>query len=239
MIYNFYFFQSSILRNHCMGKRTALITGGSRGIGKAIATIMSKQNIAVLTPTRQEMDLLKPDSIDQYCKGVTKKVDIIINNAGINPINDILQVNTNTMHEVLQVNLLAPINIIKYFLPGMIERKFGRIVNISSIWSTVSKKGRCAYSVSKSGLDAYTRSLAIEMSQHNILTNSIAPGFVKTELTTQNNTPAQIAEIAGMLPIKRFAEPEEIAEIVYFLSSENNSFITGQTIIADGGYTCL
>ena len=95
------------------------------------------------------------------------------------------------------------------------------------------------YSISKSGVKGLTTAAAVELSKYNILVNAVAPGFVKTEMTTQNNTPEQIASIAQDLPIRRLAEPSEIAELVYFLASEKNSFITGQTIYIDGGFSCV
>jgi 3-oxoacyl-[acyl-carrier protein] reductase len=120
----------------------------------------------------------------------------------------------------------------------MKRNNYGRIVNISSVWSKVTKPGRLVYSMTKSGLNALTRSLAVELAESNILVNSVAPGYVNTELTKQNNTPAEIEKIKETIPLRRLAEPEEIAETVAFLVSSRNTYITGQVIIADGGYTC-
>ena len=116
---------------------------------------------------------------------------------------------------------------------------YGRIVNISSIWSGVTKPGRSIYASSKAAINAFTRTAAVEYAAHNVLVNAVAPGYVNTELTQVNNTPEQIEAIKSNLPTKRLAEPVEIAELVFFLSSEKNTFITGQTIFADGGYSIL
>ena len=121
----------------------------------------------------------------------------------------------------------------------MIDHHFGRIVNISSIWSLVSKPGRLSYSVSKDGLNGFTRALAVEVAQYNILVNTIAPGFVNTDLTRQNNSPEDIEEICKKIPLGRLAEPDEIERFVAFLCSDTNSYLTGQCLVMDGGFTCM
>ena len=119
----------------------------------------------------------------------------------------------------------------------MQKNKWGRIVNISSAYSFLAREGRSAYSSSKAGLDALTRSLAVEYSSDNILVNSVAPGFVDTELTRKNNSKSEIEKICSSIPMRRLASSDEIAKIVFFLSSEENTYITGQTIVADGGFS--
>ena len=118
----------------------------------------------------------------------------------------------------------------------MKERKYGRILNISSIWSIVSKEKRSIYSASKSGLDGLTRTLALELAPFNILVNSVAPGYVNTGMIQQYNSKKELEKIKEIIPLNRFAEPDEIAELIKFLSSEKNSYITGQIIPIDGGY---
>ena len=110
-------------------------------------------------------------------------------------------------------------------------------MNVSSIWGFVSKEGRLGYAAAKTGIIGATRTMALELGQENILVNAVAPGFVNTELTKQNNTPEQIAEIESKLPLGRMAEPEEIGKFVYFLGSFENTYITGQKIAIDGGYS--
>ena len=222
-----------------MTKKTALITGGSRGIGRAIGDRLSAEGCKVILPTRREMDLLSDESIDAYLSSLQEPVDILVNNAGINLIAAATDVSDSIIRETIQVNLAAPLRIIKAIAPVMIGRKYGRIVNISSVWGRVTKAGRVTYSMTKAGIEGMTRTWAVELAPHAILVNAVAPGYVKTELTRQNNTEAQIEAIKKTIPLNRLAAPEEIAEVVAFLVSERNSYITGQVIIADGGYTCL
>ena len=139
---------------------------------------------------------------------------------------------------MLQVNLVAPLRLIRGLAPGMVARGYGRIVNLSSIWGQVSRPRRVTYALTKSGLNGLTRTLAVELAAHNVLVNAVAPGYVNTELTRQNNSPQEIDAICQTIPARRLAEPAEIAEVVAFLCSEKNSYITGQTIVVDGGFTC-
>jgi len=216
----------------------ALITGGSRGIGKAIVSKFIKNSIEVIVPTRKELDLSSEKSIEEFSTKFKTPIDILINNAGINEISLLEDLSNYRLSDVLNINLIAPIKLIRNLLPLLKGSKNAKIVNISSIWSVVSKEGRSIYSISKSGLNALTRSLALEFGDIPILINSVAPGYIKTELTLKNNTAAQLEDIKKLIPLKRLGEPDEIAEIVYFLSTPNNSYLTGQVIIVDGGYTC-
>ena len=143
------------------------------------------------------------------------------------------------LEETIRVNLISPLRLTRGLLPGMIKNKYGRIVNVSSIWSLVAKPGRGAYAASKGGLNALTRTLAVEVAKHNILVNAVLPGFVDTELTRKNNPPPQLAELRANIPLGRLAGVEEIAELIAWLCSEKNSYLTGQNIVIDGGYTCL
>ena len=221
-----------------MNARIALVTGASRGIGKAIATRMAEDGIKVLTPTHGEMDLKSNESIDHYLKTLPSQIDILVNDAGINRIELFQNLSDADLFDTMQINLLAPIRIAHGVIKGMIDHHFGRIVNISSIWSLVSKPGRLSYSVSKDGLNGFTRALAVEVAQYNILVNTIAPGFVNTDLTRQNNSPKDIEEICKKIPLGRLAEPNEIARFVAFLCSDTNSYLTGQCLVMDGGFTC-
>lgn len=221
-----------------MTGRTALITGASRGIGRAIAEMFHGCGATVLTPTRQEMDLSSNGSIDRYCASLSLPVDILVNNAGINPLASAAEFTDADLDATLQLNLAAPMRLIRAFSPGMAQRGYGRIVNISSIWSGVSKPRRFVYSTTKAGINGMTRAVALELADSGVLVNAVAPGFVNTELTRQNNSEEALREIAGLIPTRRLAEPAEIAELVGFLCSRRNSYITGQTIFADGGFTC-
>lgn len=215
-----------------------LITGGSRGIGKAIAEKFRSEGYEVITPTRQEMNLLDAESIEKYVQAHRNDgIDIIVNNAGINDVNEIQNITDDEIDRMIATNLVAPIKVIRGLVEGMKQKKYGRIVNIGSIWAVVSKGGRCVYSATKNGVHGVTNTLAVELAKDNILVNTVCPGFTLTELTEKNNTPEEIAAISAEIPMNRMAKPEEMAEVVYFLCSENNTYLTGQKITVDGGYS--
>ena len=220
-----------------MHKRV-LITGGARGIGNAIVEKFTKNGYEVIAPTRQILDLSNPGSVETFVKeNRTAGFDIIVNNAGCNDINNIENITDDEMNNMIAVNLLSPIRLLRGFVPYMKEQKYGRIVNIGSIWAVVSKGGRCIYSATKNGIHGVTNTLAVELAPYNILVNTVCPGFTLTELTKKNNSEEQINEISKEIPMGRMAQPIEIAEIVYFLCSEKNTYLTGQKITVDGGYT--
>lgn len=214
-----------------------MITGASRGIGRAIADLFREQGAMVLAPTRLEMDLCANESIDRYCSSIGP-VDILVNNAGINPLAAAAEFTDADMEATMQINLVAPMRLVRALAPAMANRGYGRIVNISSIWSGVSKPSRFVYSTTKAGINGMTRAAAVELSGSGVLVNGVAPGFVNTELTRQNNPEEALRAIAGTIPAGRLAEPAEIAEVVAFLCSARNSYLAGQTIFVDGGFTC-
>jgi 3-oxoacyl-[acyl-carrier protein] reductase len=220
-----------------MKNRTALVTGAARGIGKAIAARLRDDGATVLAPARNELDLASNDSIDSYLSALNTPVDILICNAGINRLGRSTETTDADIAEMFQVNLVSYLRLIRGLAPQMIERGYGRITSVSSIWSVVSRDRRVVYSTTKAGLNGMTRALAVELSPHGILVNAVAPGYVNTEMTKRNNSAQEIAAIEKTLPLGRLAEPEEIAEVVWFLSSSRNSYMTGQTLVADGGFT--
>jgi 3-oxoacyl-[acyl-carrier protein] reductase len=205
-----------------------LVTGGSKGIGKAIVQLFEHNGHSVYSPSRSELDLTQTVDLQD------REFDIIINNAGINPLTYIKDISDEA---VMKVNYLSPLQIIQQCLPYMVDQKYGRIVNIGSIWIDTSKPKRASYSASKSALHSLTKSLTAEYAHENILTNTISPGFIGTDLTYQNNTKEEIALLSKQIPVGRLGLPEEIAKLVYTLSVENN-YIAGQNIIIDGGYSC-
>lgn len=218
--------------------RRVLITGGSRGIGKAIASKFEEHGYEVVTPTRQELDLRDKSSVQAYVDAHKEEnFDIIVNNAGINDVNEIENITDDEIDSMLTVNLIAPIMLLRGFVGAMKRQHYGRIVNIGSIWAVVSKGGRCVYSATKNGIHGVTNTLAVELASDNILINTVCPGFTLTELTIKNNTLDEIATISSDIPMGRMAQPEEIAEVVYFLCSEQNTYLTGQKITVDGGFT--
>ena len=218
--------------------KTVLVTGGSRGIGKAICERFALAGYRVVAPTRSEMDLADASSVEAYvARNQDTVFDVIVNNAGINDIHTIEQITDEEIDRAMAINLTSPMRLLRGLVGGMKQRGYGRIVNIGSIWAVVSKAGRCVYSATKNGIHGVTNTLAVELAPSGILVNTVCPGFTLTELTTQNNSPEQIAAICTEIPLGRMAEPSEIAELVFFLGSEQNTYITGQKITADGGFT--
>lgn len=219
-----------------MAKKTVLLTGASKGIGKAMKEMLEASgNYDLLTPSSSDLDLRNLESIEHFFKG--QHVDILINNAGINILNQIEEISQETIDSMFHVNLIAPLTLIQKTVPFMKKQRYGRIINISSIWGVRSKEFRTLYSATKFGLNGITKALSRELGEYNILVNSVCPGFVNTELTKKNIPFSEQEEIKKSIPLKRFAEPYEIANIVEFLISDRNTYITGQTIVIDGGFT--
>ena len=220
-------------------KRTVLITGGARGLGAAMAKRFEQHGYVVWKPTRAELDLAQPDSVETFlARESSRSVDILINNAGINILNPIEAIDAQTWQTMLQVNLTSVLRLTQAFLPGMKERQWGRILNVSSILSLVARDKRAAYSMTKAALNAFTRALAVEYGPSGILANTLCPGYVDSALTQQNNTPEQLATITKTIPVRRLGQAGEIAHVAYFLCSAENSYMTGQEIVADGGFLC-
>lgn len=215
-----------------------LVTGASRGIGKAVASIYQDKGYSVDMPPREILDLADADSVASFIETHNKDgYDIIINNAGCNIINSIDNIIESDINQMMQVNLLSPIILLRGFVPYMKKNRFGRIVNIGSIWGAIAKPGRSVYSATKHGIHGITSTLAVELASYNILVNTVSPGQTLTELTLRNNSPEEIREMERDIPVGRLAQPEEVARLVFFLANEENTYITGQQIIIDGGLT--
>lgn len=215
-----------------------LLTGGSGGIGSAIQAQMEYLGHDVLFPTSSELDLSNPELITKWLIEHDKKeIDGIVFSAGINfPIN-FEDVSDEQYSKILQLNTHSCRKIIQHFLPGMKTRNFGRIVAISSTYSALSRLGRSSYSISKAALEALIRSVAVENAESNILANSILPGFVETSLTHKNNNEEQIKKLLERVPIKRLGTPDEVAKLAAFLMAPENTYLTGQSIKIDGGFS--
>ena len=197
-----------------------LLTGGSGGIGSAVQTQLNSLGHIVLSPTSSELDLSNPELIPKWLiEHDNHEIDGIV-------YSRILQLNTHSCRKIIQ-----------HFLPGMKTRNFGRIVAISSTYSALSRLGRSSYSISKAALEALIRSVAVENAESNILANSILPGFVETSLTHKNNNEEQIKKLLERVPIKRLGTPDEVAKLTAFLMAPENTYLTGQSIKIDGGFS--
>ena len=211
----------------------ALITGTSRGIGKAIKTLFEERGIVVYSPSRQEMDLCSNESIKNYISHLDN-ADILVNCAGINDLASIEEMTEEKLQEMIQVNLISQTMLIKNLTPLMKKQNYGRIVNFASIWCDFSKERRIMYSIAKSGVKGLTTAAAVELSKYNILVNAVAPGFIQTSMTDVLKDDIK-ENIAKSIPLKRMGTPKDVANLVQFLVSEQSSYITGQVIHVDGG----
>lgn len=227
-----------IRRRTMQTKHKALVTGGSRGIGQAICRCLEEAGYEVHAPGRMELDLSSPQSVEAFIQANQDAgYDVLINNAGINEIALAENIAEEDLLRTMEVNLLGPIRLLRGLIPGMKEKGWGRIVNIGSIWGIVAKEGRLSYSATKHGIHGVTATLALELAPYGILVNTLCPGLVRTALTEKNNTPEQIRELSKMIPVGTLAEPDDIAQVARFLVSSENRYITGQQIVADGGYS--
>jgi len=232
-----------------MGK-TSLVTGGTRGIGAAIAKRLSDLGATVIiTGTKYDYkstddykyicaDFSNKDSLEKFVSVIRdKQVDILINNAGINQIGPISELSVSDFERVQQVNVTAPFMLCQVVLPKMRERNWGRIVNISSIWGKISKAYRAPYSASKFAIDGLTAAISAEVASDGVLVNSVAPGFVDTELTRSVLGVEGMNQLALQVPIQRVGTPDEVAILVAWLASPDNTYISGQNIAIDGGFS--
>jgi 3-oxoacyl-[acyl-carrier protein] reductase len=230
--------------------RSALVTGGTRGIGRAIAVKLLEGGATVtVTGARPQGDsppgctYLGVDFSDQAAtiafaaQVANLGFDILINNAGINKISPFAQINPEDFDRIQQVNVRAPFLLCQAVIPSMKRRGWGRIVNISSIFGKISKEWRAPYSASKFALDGMTVALAHEVAADGILANCVAPGFIDTDLTRTILGESGMQELAARIPCQRLGTPEEVAAFVAWLAGPENTYISGQNIAIDGGFT--
>jgi len=236
-----------------LNNKVVLITGGTRGIGKAIADLFFDNGADIIVTGKSkpssnlnskykfyQVDFSKPDMVNGFLSFIEKqkRIDILINNSGINKICEIGSINHEDFIQVNEVNYFAPFKIMQIVSNKMIDTKTkGRIVNIASIWSNVTLPGRLSYSSAKSALVGMTRAAAVDLAKYHILVNAISPGFVLTKLTRDSLGIDGVKAIEKNIPLRRLAEPIEVANLALYLSSDEQSYMTGQNIVIDGGYS--
>jgi len=236
--------------NQAYGKKRALVTGATRGIGRAIAVRLIADGAEVIG-TGTKLAGTVPNGCDYRAvdfsdKGATKKFavevaaikpDILINNAGINKISPFEEINIDDFYRIQQVNVFAPFILMRAVVPSMCKKGWGRIVNIGSVWGKVAKSQRGSYATSKFALDGMTNTLAAEVAADGVLVNCVAPGFIDTELTRTVLGEKGIADLITQVPAKRLGQVDEIAAFVAWLAGPENTYISGQNIAIDGGFT--
>lgn len=238
-------------------KRVALITGGSRGIGKEIAKKFASNNYnLVINYVSDNTDLeglekefentdvlfIKADVTNyESCENMVNeaikkfgRIDVLVNNAGITKDNLLMRMKEEDFDKVININLKGIFNMTKIVTPYMMKQRYGKIVSISSVVGVTGNAGQSNYAASKAGIIGFTKSIARELASRNILANCIAPGFIKTDMTDVLSDAVK-ESIHAQIPLKKMGEPKEVANAVYFLASEENSYITGQVLNVDGG----
>ena len=238
--------------------RTVLVTGASRGIGRAIATAFALEGAQVIgtaTSARgvadineylasmpgggagRVLDVTDTASIDGLIDALAaegKLPQILVNNAGITRDNLLLRMKDNEWHEVINADLTSVFALTRRLLKSMLKERFGRIVNISSVVAASGNAGQANYAAAKAGIIGFTKSVAREVASRGVTINTVAPGFVDTDMTRQIGEPLRNAML-GQIPVNRFGRPEEIAAAVLFLASAEAAYITGETLHVNGG----
>ena len=232
--------------------KTALVTGASRGIGRAIALEFKEKGYSVIgTATSTTgaaelndigiqgyvLDLNSHESIGSFWQKLednNQNISLLVNNAGITRDNIVLRMSDEEWSDIMNVHLYGTFQLCKRSLKMMLKSKWGRIINISSASASIGNRGQSNYAAAKAGVEAFTKSLAKEVGKRDITINAVAPGFISTDMT-ENNDGVNEDYLIKEIPLGRFGEPAEVANLVTFLCSEEASYITGQTIHINGG----
>ena len=243
-----------------MENKVVLITGGSRGIGKAIAKKFAKAGYNIVinyTSESFEFEKFKEEIVENEninilfiktdvtkyneCEKMVKevinkfgKIDVLINNAGITKDGLLMRMKEEDFDKVIEVNLKGTFNVTKNVIPYMMKQRYGKIVNISSVVGIGGNAGQANYAASKAGIIGFTKSVAKELASRNILANCVAPGFIKTDMTNILSDTVK-ENINKQIPLNKMGEANEVANAVYFLASDENTYITGQVLNVDGG----
>lgn len=211
------------------------ITGGNGDIGSAICSIFKNNGYEIISPNSKELNLGNIESIDKYFLSIDLEFDCFIHSAGINTPMLIEKQNIENVYKTITVNTLSFYQILQKLIPCL-KKNNGTVVAISSLYGEIGRSGRSAYVMSKHALNGLVKTAAIELGQYGIKVNSISPGFVNTSMTRKNNSLEKIQSFKEQIPIGDLANPEDIANTVYFLCSDKNTYITGQNLIIDGGF---
>ena len=239
--------------------KVAFITGATRGIGRAIALELANEgyNIALNYRTENEAletlkkeiselsvecypvqgDVSKAEDSERMTKEIIEyfeQIDVLVNNAGITKDNLILRMKEEEFTDVINVNLVGTFNITKNVIKYMTKKRYGKIINISSVVGISGNAGQSNYAASKAGIIGFTKSIAKELASRNITANAVAPGFIKTDMTNVLKDEIK-EEIESTIPLKRLGTAEDVAKVVKFLASDDSNYITGQVINVDGG----
>jgi 3-oxoacyl-[acyl-carrier protein] reductase len=237
--------------------RVALITGGSRGIGRAIATRLAEAGAHVAVVARDAgrasetadalpgggkrvglgADVSVPDQVAAMIAGTEEAlgpIDILVNNAGVTRDGLLVRMGEDDWQTVLDTNLKGAFNTTKAVVRGMMKRRSGRIINITSVVGITGNRGQANYAASKAGLIGLTKSVAKELASRNILVNAVAPGFIETDMTAELSEEAR-QTLRTQIPLGRLGSVEDVAGVVAFLASDLAGYITGQVLVVDGG----
>lgn len=220
--------------------RKVFILGGDGGIGAAICRIFRRNGYAVVAPAVRDCDLSDPDSVEDYLSrssAALKDAGVLVHSAGINEPGPFTDIPLRDFERVLRVNTLSFVRVLQYFAPLFKRRKEGHILAISSLYGGFSRAGRMPYALSKHGLNGVVKTAALELGPYGVIANTLSPGFVNTPLTRKNNDQKTIRAFEERIPLGFMAAPEDIAKAAYYLCSPDNTYITGQDIVADGGYS--